>query len=709
MMTSIEIKHISDILGLRPLQVENTIQLFEEGATVPFIARYRKERTESLDEVAIADIEQQKEKLNTLAKRKESILKTIAGQDLLTSELKKQIDQSYDLQLLEDLYLPYKPKRRSKATIAKENGLEPLAKMMMKQNNDRIESSAERFLSKNVDDIESAITGAQHIIAEWVNENSIAREIVRDVFQRNALIEAKVVKGKEEEGNKFSNYFDWKEPLHKCPSHRMLAMRRGEKEGILKIYITTDNERVLIRLNHLFVKAKSTTSGYVEQAVSDSYKRLLMPSICTEFLKFSKEEADKEAISVFAENLRQLLLSAPLGQKRILAIDPGFRTGCKIVCLDKQGQLLHNETIFPHKPKGDFQKAMKKVAQLTNAYKIEAIAIGNGTASRETESFIKRVPFDRDISVFIVSEDGASIYSASKIAREEFPQYDVTVRGAISIGRRLMDPLAELVKIDPQSIGVGQYQHDVDQKQLKEGLDRVVSSCVNNVGVNVNTASTHLLHYVSGLGPTLAKNIVEYRNENGPFESRAQLKKVKRMGDKAFEQCAGFLRVDQPQNPLDNSAVHPEAYGIVSQMAKDLKVKPYEIIGNKLLCDRIDIYKYTTDKLGAPTLSDIVDELRKPGVDPREEIETFKFAENIFKLEDLTIGMLLPGIVTNITNFGAFVDVGIKQQGLVHISEMADRFISDPNEIIKLHQHIQVKVIDLDISRKRLQLSIKQV
>ncbi|QZT39098.1 RNA-binding transcriptional accessory protein [Halosquirtibacter xylanolyticus] len=708
-MTSIEIKHISDTLGLRSHQVENTIQLLEEGATVPFIARYRKERTDSLDEVAIADIEQQKEKFDTLAKRKESILKTIESQDLLTRELKQQIEQTYDLQQLEDIYLPYKPKRRTKATIAKENGLEPLAKMIMKQNHDQIENNAAKFLSKEVVEITDAITGAQHIIAEWVNENSIAREIVRDGFQRNAFIESKVVKGKEEEGDKFSNYFEWREPLHKCPSHRLLAMRRGEKEGVLKIYITTDNERVLIRLNRLFIKTGSTTSNYIEEAISDGYKRLLLPSICTEILKSSKEEADKEAIGVFAENLRQLLLSAPLGQKRILAIDPGFRTGCKIVCMDKQGQLLHNETIFPHKPKSDYQKAMKKVAQLTNAYKIEAIAIGNGTASRETESFIKKVPFDRDVSVFIVSEDGASIYSASKVARDEFPQYDVTVRGAISIGRRLMDPLAELVKIDPQSIGVGQYQHDVDQKQLKEGLDRVVSSCVNSVGVNVNTASTHLLHYVSGLGPTLAKNIMEYRNENGPFESRAQLKKVKRMGDKAFEQCAGFLRIDEPKNPLDNSAVHPEAYGIVSKMAKDLNTKPSELIGNEMLCDRIDIYKYTTDKLGAPTLSDIVDELRKPGVDPREEIETFKFAENIFKLEDLTTGMVLPGIVTNITNFGAFVDVGIKQQGLIHISEMADRFISDPNEIVKLHQHLQVKVIDIDIPRKRLQLSLKQV
>ncbi|MGB0976560.1 MAG: Tex family protein [Prolixibacteraceae bacterium] len=707
-MTSIEINYISNSLGLLPIQVENTIELFEQGATVPFIARYRKERTHSLDEIAIADIQQYKEKLEELAKRKISILKTIEEQGKLSKELKEQINDIMDLQALEDLYLPYKPKRRTKATIAKEKGLEPLAKMIMKQNNHEVNSSASRFCNAEVKNEEEAIEGALNIIAEWINENSIAREIVRDHFKRQSFIESKVVKKKEEEGEKYSNYFEWKEPLHRCPSHRMLAMRRGEKDGILKLSLTTENEKVLDRLERLFIKRDSSVPELIKEAIEDSYKRLLMPSICTEVFKLSKESADQEAIRVFADNLRQLLLSAPLGQKRILAIDPGFRTGCKVVCLDNQGKLLHNETIFPHKPQAEYQKALKKIAQLTNAYKVDAIAIGNGTASRETESFIKRVPFEKDISIFMVSEDGASIYSASKVARDEFPQYDVTVRGAISIGRRLMDPLAELVKIDPQSIGVGQYQHDVDQKQLKEGLDRVVSSCVNSVGVNVNTASKHLLNYVSGLGPTLAQNIIDYRNENGAFSSRKELKKVKRMGEKAFEQCAGFLRIDNSTNALDNSAVHPEAYPIVDKMAKDLKLPLEKIIGNEEICNDIDIDKYVTKTLGRPTLEDIIDELQKPGVDPREEIEEFKFAENIFKMEDLTIGMTLPGIVTNITKFGAFVDIGIKQQGLVHISEMADRFISDPNEIVKLHQHINVKVIDIDIQRKRLQLSLKQ-
>lgn len=707
-MTSIEINYISNSLGLLPIQVENTIELFEQGATVPFIARYRKERTHSLDEIAIADIQQYKEKLEELAKRKISILKTIEEQGKLSKELKEQINDIMDLQALEDLYLPYKPKRRTKATIAKEKGLEPLAKMIMKQNNHEVNSSASRFYNAEVKNEEEAIEGALNIIAEWINENSIAREIVRDHFKRQSFIESKVVKKKEEEGEKYSNYFEWKEPLHRCPSHRMLAMRRGEKDGILKLSLTTENEKVLDRLERLFIKRDSSVPELIKEAIEDSYKRLLMPSICTEVFKLSKESADQEAIRVFADNLRQLLLSAPLGQKRILAIDPGFRTGCKVVCLDNQGKLLHNETIFPHKPQAEYQKALKKIAQLTNAYKVDAIAIGNGTASRETESFIKRVPFEKDISIFMVSEDGASIYSASKVARDEFPQYDVTVRGAISIGRRLMDPLAELVKIDPQSIGVGQYQHDVDQKQLKEGLDRVVSSCVNSVGVNVNTASKHLLNYVSGLGPTLAQNIIDYRNENGAFSSRKELKKVKRMGEKAFEQCAGFLRIDNSTNVLDNSAVHPEAYPIVDKMAKDLKLPLEKIIGNEEICNDIDIDKYVTKTLGRPTLEDIIDELQKPGVDPREEIEEFKFAENIFKMEDLTIGMTLPGIVTNITKFGAFVDIGIKQQGLVHISEMADRFISDPNEIVKLHQHINVKVIDIDIQRKRLQLSLKQ-
>lgn len=707
-MTSIEINYISNSLGLLPIQVENTIELFEQGATVPFIARYRKERTHSLDEIAIADIQQYKEKLEELAKRKISILKTIEEQGKLSKELKEQINDIMDLQALEDLYLPYKPKRRTKATIAKEKGLEPLAKMIMKQNNHEVNSSASRFCNAEVKNEEEAIEGALNIIAEWINENSIAREIVRDHFKRQSFIESKVVKKKEEEGEKYSNYFEWKEPLHRCPSHRMLAMRRGEKDGILKLSLTTENEKVLDRLERLFIKRDSSVPELIKEAIEDSYKRLLMPSICTEVFKLSKESADQEAIRVFADNLRQLLLSAPLGQKRILAIDPGFRTGCKVVCLDNQGKLLHNETIFPHKPQAEYQKALKKIAQLTNAYKVDAIAIGNGTASRETESFIKRVPFEKDISIFMVSEDGASIYSASKVARDEFPQYDVTVRGAISIGLRLMDPLAELVKIDPQSIGVGQYQHDVDQKQLKEGLDRVVSSCVNSVGVNVNTASKHLLNYVSGLGPTLAQNIIDYRNENGAFSSRKELKKVKRMGEKAFEQCAGFLRIDNSTNVLDNSAVHPEAYPIVDKMAKDLKLPLEKIIGNEEICNDIDIDKYVTKTLGRPTLEDIIDELQKPGVDPREEIEEFKFAENIFKMEDLTIGMTLPGIVTNITKFGAFVDIGIKQQGLVHISEMADRFISDPNEIVKLHQHINVKVIDIDIQRKRLQLSLKQ-
>ncbi len=700
---------ISQTLGITSRQVGNTIVLLQEGASVPFISRYRKERTGSLDEVQVLRIKELNEKYIELEKRKESILKTIEEQEQLTPELKARIVNCFDAVELEDIYLPYKPKRRTKATMAREKGLEPLAKILMKQVERDPEFRAGQFLNEEVTTAEEALSGARDIIAEWISENERARNIVRRGFELGAVITSKVVKGKEEDAAKFRDYFDWDEPLKKCPSHRLLAMRRGENEGFLKVSVSPDNERVLENLDRFFVKGNNLSSEQVALAVKDSYKRLIQPSIETEFANLSKEKADEEAINVFTENLKQLLLAPPLGQKRILAIDPGYRTGCKVVCLDEQGNLLHNETIYPHAPQNDKKMAAKKITSMVEMYKIEAIAIGNGTASRETEYFIKNLRYDRELKVFVVSEDGASVYSASSVARQEFPQYDVTVRGAVSIGRRLMDPLAELVKIDPKSIGVGQYQHDVDQKKLKDSLDSVVELSVNSVGVNLNTASKHLLTYVSGLGPQLAENITVYRKENGIFESRSDLKKIPRMGPKAFEQAAGFLRIPDARNPLDNSGVHPESYPIVNQIAKDLKCNVTDLIRNEELVSKIEWQNYVNDEVGLPTLNDIREELLKPGRDPRKGIKVFEFADGIFSINDLQEGMILPGIVNNITKFGAFVDVGIKESGLVHISELADRFISDPNEIVKLHQHVKVRIKEVDIPRKRIQLSMKGV
>ncbi len=703
-------KHVDIIakeLGISNKQVFNTTKLIGEGATVPFISRYRKEQTGSLDEIAISSIRDRLFKLEELAKRKETVLSTIEEQGKLTPELKKRIEECYDPIELEDIYLPYKPKRRTRATIAKEKGLEPLAEIIMKQVERDVDTVAQRFVNDDVPTIEEALSGARDIVAEWVSESERARNITRRHFQRSAIIRSRVVKGKEEEGAKYSDYFAWEEEMKRCATHRFLAMRRGQEEGILRITITPPSEYVLEDLSSNFVRGKTQSSEQVEMAVCDSYKRLIEPSIENEFNSEFKEKADEEAIRVFASNLRQLLLSPPLGQKTVLAIDPGYRTGCKVVCLDSHGSLLHNETIYPHPPQSESGKAMSKISSLVDSYKIDAIAIGNGTASRETEALVKRIKFNRDVRVFVVSEDGASVYSASSVAREEFPDYDVTVRGAISIGRRLMDPLAELVKIDPKSIGVGQYQHDVDQTKLKQSLDTVVESCVNHVGVNLNTASKHLLTYISGLGPQLAKKIVDYRQEKGGFKNRLELKKVTRLGDKAFEQCAGFLRISDADNPLDNSAVHPESYHIIEKMAKDLSCTIVDLLKDESLRAKIDINRYVTDKIGIPTLKDIMAELAKPGRDPRQGIKVFEFAEGVFSMEDLTPGMVVPGIVTNITNFGAFVDIGVKQDGLVHISQLADRYVTNPNDIVKLHQHVSVKVLEVDIPRKRIQLSMK--
>jgi uncharacterized protein len=709
MITSEIIERLAGFLGLDPLQVKNTITLLDEGATVPFISRYRKERTGNLDEVQIGAVRDAKAKMEELLKRKEVILKTIEDQGQLSTDLKNRIGSCFDLTELEDIYLPFKPKRKTRATIAREKGLEPLAFIMMRQSERDLEHKALTFVRGEIETVEDALAGARDIVAEWISENEKARNIVRHAFNTGAVIRSKVIKNKEEEGEKYRDYFEWEEPLKYCPSHRLLAMRRGENEGFLRISVTPEEEPVIGRLIRFFVHSKNECGEQMELAVQDSYKRLLAPSIETEFAAASKLKADQEAIRVFAENLKQLLLAPPLGQKRVLAIDPGYRTGCKVVCLDAQGNLLHNETIYPHQPQGETTQAARKITSLVSAYQIEAIAIGNGTASRETEQFIKRLRYDRELKVFVVSEDGASVYSASKVAREEFPQYDVTVRGAVSIGRRLMDPLAELVKIDPKSIGVGQYQHDVDQKLLKKSLDTVVESAVNLVGVNVNTASMHLLSYISGLGPQLAQNLVSYRRDNGPFSSRKDLMKVPRMGPKAFEQAAGFLRIPGSGNPLDNSAVHPETYHVVEKMACDLKCSIGELVASKQLQDQIQWESYANEETGLPTLMDIKAELAKPGRDPRQSIRVFEFAEGIFNMEDLQVGMVLPGIVTNITKFGVFVDVGIKQDGLVHISQLADRFVSDPNEIVKLHQHVKVKVTDIDIPRKRIQLSMKDV
>lgn len=703
------IEHIAGQLAISYHQATAVIGLLNEGATVPFISRYRKERTGGLDEVFIREIELQNKKFEELEKRKATVLETISEQGLLTDELARKITSTFDPVELEDMYLPYKPKRRTKATVAKELGLEPLAKQLMKQVSGAVEDMALAYVKGDVASHEEALQGARDIIAEWVSENQQARQKCRHVFERDAMITSKVIKAKETEGIKYTDYFEFAELLKKCPSHRMLAMRRGESEGFLKVSVEPEAESCLTLLEEQFVRGYTHSSEQVRLAIHDSYKRLLQPSLENEFKKRYKEKADEEAIQVFALNLRQLLLASPLGQKRILALDPGFRTGCKLVCLNESGDLLHNETIYPHPPQNDKGTATKKILSLVNSYKIEAIAIGNGTASRETESFIRYIRFDNDLQVFMVNESGASIYSASPIAREEFPDYDVTVRGAVSIGRRLMDPLAELVKIDAKSIGVGQYQHDVDQNKLKENLDFVVESCVNAVGVNLNTASKHLLSYVSGLGPKLAQNVVDYRKENGAFSSRKELKKVPRMGDKAFEQCAGFLRIPNAKNLLDNSAVHPESYAVVDAMAKDLGVAVGELIADESVRKQIKPEKYVSPSVGLPTLNDILKELEKPGRDPRSKVKVFEFAEGVNTVNDLYEGMVLPGIVTNITNFGAFVDIGVHQDGLVHISMLANRFVSNPSEVVSLNQHVKVKVVSVDKERKRIQLSMKDV
>mgnify|MGYP000370998093 FL=1 len=694
--------------GFESRYIKNLLGLLDEGATIPFISRYRKEMTGSMDEVQVGQVREIYEQFKELEKRKKTVLENIEQQEKLTPELRRQIEHCTDLRELEDIYLPYKPKKQTRASKAKAKGLEPLAAILMKQDSGDVWDKAARFVKNDVENEEEALQGARDIIAEWVSENDRARNTVRRSFDRMAVVKAKVVKGKEEEGEKFTDYFDYSEPLRRIPSHRMLAIRRGEAEGILKVAIEIPEEETIESLERIFVKGHNESAEQVTMAVKDGYKRLLLSSIETEYLQSGKQKADEEAIKVFAENLRQLLLAPPLGNKRVLGIDPGFRTGCKVVCLDETGNLVHNETIYPHPPQNEVKQAANKITNLVNSYRIEAIAIGNGTAGRETERFIQSLRYDRDIQVFVVSESGASIYSASKIARDEFPQYDVTVRGAVSRGRRLMDPLAELVKIDPKSIGVGQYQHDVDQSKLKESLDRVVESCVNRVGVNVNTASKYLLTYVSGLGPTLAENVVTYIKENGAFRSRSELKKVKRMGEKAFEQCAGFLRIEGAENPLDNSSVHPESYAVAERMAKDLGISLKSLIGNEEACNKIELSRYVNDRIGLPTLKDIVDELKKPGRDPRSVAKVFSFADNIHTIDDLEIGMVVPGIVTNLTNFGAFVDIGVKQDGLVHISEIADKYISNPADVLSLNQHVSVKIVQVDKARKRIGLSIKQ-
>lgn len=705
-------KMIAAAMKLQEHRVENTLKLLQGGATIPFISRYRKEATGGMDEVQISEINDRYEKLCELAKRKETIISTIEEQGKMTADLKNRIDNCWDSTELEDIYLPFKPKRKTRAEAARQKGLEPLAIILMMQRENNLMAKAAQFVKGEVKDEEDALKGARDIIAEQINEDERARNQIRNIFTRQAIITAKVVKGKEKEEDaaKYRDYFDFSEPLKRCTSHRLLAIRRGEAEGILKVTISPEeDDECTDRLERQFVRGNSECSSQVAEAVKDAYKRLLKPAIETEFSAISKEKADEEAIRVFAENLRQLLLAPPLGQKRVMGIDPGFRTGCKVVCLDAQGTLLHNEAIYPHPPKSEEALAARKIVKLVEQYKIEAIAIGNGTASRETERFVTSQRYDREVQVFVVSEDGASIYSASKTAREEFPDYDVTVRGAVSIGRRLMDPLAELVKIDAKSIGVGQYQHDVDQTKLKESLDRTVESCVNLVGVNLNTASKHLLTYVSGLGPSLAQNIVDYRTENGPFASRKELLKVPRMGAKAFEQCAGFLRIPGADNPLDNSAVHPESYAIVEKMAKDMKCTVADLIKDKELRAKIDIKKYVTDTVGLPTLNDIMKELDKPGRDPRQQIQVFEFDKDVKTLDDLREGMELPGIVTNITNFGCFVDIGIKENGLVHISQLADKFVSDPTTVVSIHQHVRVKVMGIDHERKRVQLTMKGI
>ena len=707
---------IASELHLQEHAVENTLKLLDEGCTIPFISRYRKERTGGLDEVQITAISNRLTGLQEIAKRKETVVKTITEQGKMTAELQKRINDCWESTTLEDIYLPYRPKRRTRAQVAREQGLEPLATLLMLQREQHPETAAKRFVKGDIADVEQALQGAKDIIAEQVSEEERSRNQIRSAFRREAFIVSKVVKAKKDtdEAAKYSDYFDWEEPLKRCSSHRLLAMRRGESEGILRVSITIDDDEAVSRLQRNYVRGNGACQRLVAEAVEDGYKRLLCPSIETEFANLSKEKADEDAIKVFTENLRQLLLGAPLGQKRVMGIDPGFRTGCKVVCLDAQGNLLHHEAIFPHPPVNHRMQATVHVRQMIADYHIEAIAIGNGTASRETKDFVvdtlKSYPTTPTLpKIFVVSEDGASVYSASATAREEFPDEDVTVRGAVSIGRRLMDPLAELVKIDPKSIGVGQYQHDVDQTKLKHSLDQTVESCVNQVGVNLNTASQHLLMYVSGLGPVLAKNIVEYRKENGAFTSRSQLKKVPRLGPAAFQQCAGFLRIPGAKNPLDNSAVHPESYGVVELMAKDHHCNVDDLINNKEKRSEIDIRHYVTDTIGLPTLTDIMKELEKPGRDPRQQIEEFEFDASVQTMEDLHEGMELPGIVTNITNFGAFVDIGVHQDGLVHISQLADKYVSDPTQVVRLHQHIKVRVLEVDQRRHRISLSMKGV
>lgn len=704
-------KRISDLLNINIKYVDNTLELLDSGCTIPFISRYRKERTGGLDEVQITQICELNERMKETAKRKETIIKTISEQCKLTPELEKRINECWEPEVLEDIYMPYKPKRRTRAQVARENGLEPLATIIMLQRDSAPETTARRFINENVKSEEDAIKGALDIIAENVSEDERSRSQLRNAFRRGAIITSKVIKSKADtdEAAKYSDYFDFSEPLKRCSSHRLLAMRRGEKDGILRVSISADDEECVEKLKRLFVRGYGRCSTLVGEAVTDSFKRLLKPSIETEFATLSKENADGDAIAVFAENLRQLLLAAPLGQKRVMGIDPGFRTGCKVVCLDEQGNLLHHEAIFPHPPRNEQIEASTQIKEMVKKYGVEAIAIGNGTASRETDRFVKTLGLADSIQVFTVSEDGASVYSASKTAREEFPDKDVTVRGAVSIGRRLMDPLAELVKIDPKSIGVGQYQHDVDQAKLKKSLDLTVESCVNSVGVNLNTASKHLLTYVSGLGPTLAQNIIDYRTANGAFRSRSQLLKVPRLGPSAFEQSAGFLRIPDAKNPLDNTAVHPESYKIVEKMAKDCGCSVAELIKDKDKRKSIRLDRYVSEKVGMPTLTDIMAELEKPGRDPREQLEEFEFDPNVSTPDDLVEGMVLPGIVTNITNFGAFVDIGVHQDGLVHISQLADRYVSDPTQVVKLHQHVMVKIIEVDRRRNRISLSMKAV
>ncbi|MEC5174246.1 Tex family protein [Chryseobacterium nepalense] len=701
-------RYIQQILDIPEKNIVPTLQLLAEDCTIPFIARYRKDKTGNLDETQIEQISKISKQFEEIVKRKETILKSVEEQNALTPELKQRIEESFNLQELEDLYLPFKKRKKTKADAAKEKGLEPLAKMIMSQKAQDLQSLASRYLNEKVGTEEEALQGARDIMAEWINENMYVRKNLRRIFQRKAVITSKVVKAKQEEEDvkKFSQYFEWEENLSRAPSHRLLAMLRAESEGYVKTNVGIDKDEAIEFIENAIIKSNNETAEQIALAIKDSYKRLLEPAISNETLQEAKEKADKKAIEIFSENLTQLLLAPPLGEKRILAIDPGYKSGCKVVCLDEKGDLLHNETIYPHAPQNESGMAMKKIRSMVNAYNIDAISIGNGTASRETEFFIKKIAFDKPLQVFVVSEAGASVYSASKIAREEFPSYDVTVRGAISIGRRLSDPLAELVKIDPKSIGVGQYQHDVDQTQLKNELDSTVMKCVNAVGINLNTASKSLLSYVSGIGEKMAENIVNFRAENGAFEDRKQLKKVPRLGEKAFQQAAAFVRISNPKNPLDNSAVHPEAYGIVEKMAKDLGIKTHELIASKEKIAQITPEKYITDDVGILSIKDILKELEKPGLDPRKAAKVFEFDPNMKKITDLKTGMILPGIVNNITAFGCFVDLGIKESGLVHISQLKDGFVSDVNEVVKLHQHVQVKVTDIDETRKRIQLSM---